>query len=105
MARASTFTSYINAELPANLDQTWNRYEQVATRTYSNIAKRAAEASRAAAGLSGGRGAGGIGIGAGQAATRYATQMRAVEQVNRRVERSTRDVTGSISRQSREMDR
>jgi tape measure domain-containing protein len=101
VARASTFTSYINAELPSNIDATWKRYEQIATRTYSNISQQAERASRAASGLMGGRGTGGAsGSMAGQ---RQAATMRAIDEVNRKVERSTAGVTRSMSQQGRQM--
>ena len=102
MARASTFTSYINAELPSNLDGTWRRYEQIATSTFSNIERRAEQASRAVAGLSGGRGAGGIGLSSG-AASKQARQMREVERVNKSIEQSTRKTAQGFDRQTRAM--
>ena len=68
MAKGSTFTSYINAELPSNVDANFRRLEQVATRTYGNITRQAENASRAAAGLIGGRGTGGAGGAAASAA-------------------------------------
>lgn len=104
MARASTFTSYINAELPSDLDGTWRRYEQLATKTFSNIEKRAADASRAVAGLSGGRGAGGIGLSSG-AAGGQARQIRQVDEVNRRLAKSTHEVSRGFDRQSKSMQR
>lgn len=102
MARASTFTSYINAELPSNLDGTWRRYEHLATSTFSNIEKRAEQASRAIAGLSGGRGAGGIGLKSGAAGTQ-ARQMREIERVNKSLEQSTRKTSQGFDRQTRAM--
>ena len=104
MARASTFTSYINAELPTDLDGKWRKYEQLATSTFSNIERKAAEASRAVAGLSGGRGAGGIGLSGGGAA-RQARQMREVDKVNRSIAKSSRDVAGGLDRQNKAMSR
>ena len=104
MRSASTFTSYINAELPNNLDGTWQRYEQLATRTFSNIEKRAEQASRAVAGLAGGRGAGGIGA-PGKGLATQARQMRAVDDVNKKLARSSQAVSKGFDRQSTSMRR
>lgn len=104
MPKASTFTSYINAELPANLDATWRRYEQLATRTYSNIARSAESASRRTAGLVGGRGTGGTGAGSASGLGRQAAQMRALDDMNRKVSASTADLTGKVTRQGKAMN-
>lgn len=106
MARASTFTSYINADLEGDVDAKWKRYEQLATRTYDNIGKAAADANRQLAGLQGGRGLAGGGTAMRSntsAAAAQARQMRAIDEVNRRVTRSTEQTTRAFSRQSREM--
>jgi tape measure domain-containing protein len=101
--KASTFTSYINAELPSNVDQVWRRYEQIATKSYDNIARAAEKASRAGSGLVGGRGTGGTGIGNTAGLARQAASMRAIEQVNRKVEASTRTVSRGFDRQRTSM--
>ena len=101
MARASTFTSYINAEIDSGLDAKWARYEQVATRTYSNIARKAEEASRAVAGLNGGRGTGGAGLGRAADMSRQAAQIRAIDDVNRKIARSSEDASRGLTRQAR----
>lgn len=109
MARASTFTSYINSELPTNVDSNFNRLEAVATRTYSNIAKQAEAASRAAAGLVGGRGTGGIGggLGSGQARglQQQAAAARAVADVNGRVSTSSRRAAVDVAAQGAAAER
>lgn len=108
MARASTFTSYINAELPNDVNSKWQRYEQIATRTYSNIAKSAAAANRQIAGLQGGRGTAG-GTAASrelvQASREQARQGREIERINGRVQRSQTKVTRSTQAQGRQMRR
>lgn len=104
MARASTFTSYINSELPSNVDANWNRFEAMATRTYGNIERRAQAASRATAGLIGGRGAagvGGAGAGAARGLQQQAQAARAVADINGRVSTSSRNAAVGIAAQGR----
>lgn len=52
--RASTFTTYINAETDPGLEQAWARNTKLATASYGTITQAAQAATRATAGLVGG---------------------------------------------------
>lgn len=104
MARASTFTSYINSELPSNVDANFARLEQVATRTYGNISRSAEQASRAAAGLLSGRGTAGGGQVTRQL-QRQADTARAVAEVNGRVVQSANRATAAIKQEGAAAER
>lgn len=52
--RASTFTTYINAETDPGLEQAWARNTKLATASYGTITQAAIAATRATAGLVGG---------------------------------------------------
>lgn len=52
--RASTFTTYINAETDPGLEQAWARNTKLATQSYGTITQAAIAATRATAGLVGG---------------------------------------------------
>lgn len=107
MARASTFTSYINSELPSNVEANFARYEQIATRTYTNVGRQAQQASRAVANLVGGRPA--TGASGSTAATRGLEQQaraaRAVAEVNRSVQRESRKTEEQLAREGRMAER
>lgn len=74
--RAATFTTYINAQTDPGLEQAFNRQTQIATSSYATITRAAEQATRATAGLLGGRGVAGAGQGT-QAIQQRASAVRA----------------------------
>lgn len=98
MARASTFTSYINSELPTNVDANFARFESIATRTYGNVARAANAASTAAQGVTG-RGGGARGL------EQQARAARAIADVNGRASSSSRRLSTDLSNQGRTAER
>lgn len=61
MARAATFTTYLNAKTDSTIDSAFARLQNVSTSTYGTIARAAEAAQKANAGLLGGKGSGGLG--------------------------------------------
>lgn len=98
MVRASTFTSYINAELPASAEAAWSRFEQRATTAYGNVARAAQAASNAAAGING-RGTPARGV------DRNAAASRATADANARAERAAAAAARSVEAHGRAADR
>lgn len=94
MARSSTFTTYLNTQEDPRDAQVFDRLEQRATRAYSNIARAAEQATRAAAGLAGGRGTAGGGT---RAIDRQASSLRnvrrAADEAATAADRNTRAVS------------
>lgn len=83
--RAQEFTTYINAAFDPSVDRNFDRLAQSATKAYSTVERAAASASRAAAGLVGGRGSAGLGTGGPRQAQQQAAATRTVAQANAEV--------------------
>jgi tape measure domain-containing protein len=97
VARGQTFTSYINAEIPANTAQEFQRLENMATRTFGKIRLEAALVARSTAGLvGGGRSAAGGSVSAAAGGAAGASRVAAA---NTNVARSSAAVTAQMERQ------
>lgn len=93
--RAATFTTYINAQTDPGLESAFNRQAKLAESSYATITRAAEAATRATAGLLGGRGIGGAAAGNAQIQQRTAAIRTTVTAAAEAERASTRLVTAT----------
>lgn len=104
MTRASTFTSFINAEVPANTAQQFAKLEDIANKTFDSIRRQAILTTRATAGLMGGGSSLAGGNAARQTAAAAAANTR-LAQTSMVVTRSSAQTTAQMARQASAQER
>ncbi len=97
--RAATFSTLITAQTDPGLEQAFTRQAQIAQSSYATITRAAEQATRATAGLLGGRGTQGAGVGTQQVQQR-ANAIRQTTTAAAAAERATTRLATATSREA-----